>query len=250
MIKLNVGCGIGLLAGFLNIDKYMDYDALVEGHRTKEGSYKDSIIELEPDGTPAKFLQADISDTKLPDAYADYVLLNNVLEHLPMAQLLPAIKEMKRVMKPGAEICIICPDFNNLAELWTKAIASQTGTFKNWDLFLYLAEVIYGNQAHEGEFHRSPITPDLLNYLFQLCGFEQIVVTCYPIHTAVPDYDGNRTALDSVCRTDTLVARAKVPVTVSVELWEHIPAPEEIVVVPNELCVNVSDGTKVKGGLR
>lgn len=232
-VKLNVGCGIGLLAGFLNIDKFMDYDALVEGHKTKEGSYKDSIIELEPDGTPAKFLQADISDTKLPDAYADYVLLNNVLEHLPMAQLQSAVTEMRRVMKPGAEICIICPDFNALCDLWTRAIASQTGTFENWGLFQYLAEVIYGNQAHEGEFHRSPITPDLLNYLLLLCGFENIRILVCPTHTPCPDYDGNRNSSEDIVRTDTLIA------------YGYVPQP-----APSELRLSVSDGTKVAGGLK
>jgi hypothetical protein len=36
-----------------------------------------------------------------------------------------------------------------------------------------LAQVIYGNQAHEGELHRIPLTEKYLNHCFTVAGFQE-----------------------------------------------------------------------------
>lgn len=231
--KLNCGAGIGILRGFISIDKYLTKEQIIEGWKSKEGSCQAAVVELEDDGSYPEYITCDISKMPFPDGYFDYALLNNVLEHLPMHELQGAVTEVRRVLSPGGTICLIAPDFNGLATLWVNNIANKVGSFTDWDLFRYVAECVVGNQTHPGEFHLSPITPDLLNFLLELTGFEKIRVIGVPIHTKCPDYDGNRTDPESIVRCDTLIA------------YGYVPEP-----LPSELSICVQDGTKVACGLR
>jgi predicted SAM-dependent methyltransferase len=236
MVKLNLGSGIRLMKEFVSVDKFLTQDDIIDGWKTKQGQYKNAEVEVEDDGTYPEFVQADILSLPFPDAYADYALLDNVLEHISMSQLLPVVKEVRRVLKPGGSVVIDCPDFNGICKLWIEHVGSKMGSFSDWSLYNHLAEIAYGNQAGEGEFHRSPITADLLNALLHSAGFDRIQIELHKMGAPSAAYDGCRAAPEGRLRNDTLVARASVPI------------PQET--PGGELSFCVSDGTKVQGGLR
>ena len=215
MIKLNLGCGIGILSGFINVDACFSIADIEHGIRTHTGPYQNAFIE-----PGAEFIQADIRDlvpTAFQPDYADFALLNNVIEHFPMAHVIPALTQIFRVLKPGGEILVMTPDFNCLARLWMDRIASKVGRLQESDLhdYHYIAEVIYGNQNGIGEFHSVPMTPDYLRITLAAAGFERIEVTVYPMETPCPvgfEDKGIRFNPRSVNRTDNLIARAYKPV--------------------------------------
>lgn len=207
-IKLNVGSGVRLMKGFINIDKFMTYDDILHGWETKKGPYSGAEIEFEDNGSHPQFLQADMCDTRLPDNYADYILMDNVIEHIAMDDIVYAMKEMHRILKPEGTICIITPDFNDICRQWLEHVGSKAGSFCDWETYRYLAETAFGNQCGEGEFHRCPMTPDLLNYFFLIFGFERINITYIPFLCGIPDYDGRRISLTDKVRSGTIMGQA------------------------------------------
>ena len=82
-IKLNLGCGTDYRKGWVNCDIHRD-------------SKYDMYVDL---------------TEKLPfkTNYANKILLNVVLEHLP--NHLELLNEMKRVLKPGGKLIMIIPHF-------------------------------------------------------------------------------------------------------------------------------------------
>jgi len=237
-VKLNLGAGICLLKGFVGVDAFLTKEQIIEGWTTKQGGCMNAIVQLEDDGSYPEYVTADICSMPFKDGSCDYALMDNVIEHLPMRNLFPALKEVRRVLKPSGKILIITPDFNAMCKVWMEHIASKVGSFQDWGLFHNCAEVFYGNQAGEGEYHRSPMTPDLLNHLLLLAGFENVMVHCHPVNNPVPSYDGNMCPPEAMLRNDTLFAGATVPMPVV----EESPG--------GELKINVGDATQVKGGLR
>lgn len=161
MIKLNLGCGIWLREGWINVDKFMDEKAL----RSKKGAYKHARIEKN-----AKFVLADIGKMPFPDNYADMVEMNQVIEHFPIKQMATYMAEVYRVMKPGGKLRATTPSFNGVIAQWLDMVVNPP--FNPVD-YLDIAEVIYGNQLNEGEAHRSPITPEFLNYILTSVGFKK-----------------------------------------------------------------------------
>jgi predicted SAM-dependent methyltransferase len=82
MIKLNLGCGDQYLEGYVNCD-------ILETVKVDE-----------------KF---DLTNFPYPfeDNYADEILLDNVLEHLP--DIVATMRELHRVLKPGGVVKIFVP---------------------------------------------------------------------------------------------------------------------------------------------
>ena len=160
-IKLNLGSGVWLKSGFINVDKYMTEEQIC----SKKGAFAQAKIEPN-----AKFVQADIGKMPFPDNYADYVEMNQVIEHFPMKQIATYMKEVYRVMKPGGKLVASMPSFNGAVSDWLYMISNPPF---NPVEFLDLAEVIYGNQTSDGEIHKCPITPDFLNFILTSVGFKK-----------------------------------------------------------------------------
>lgn len=226
-VKLNLGCGVGLLGGFINVDRYFSEHEIIKGWQTKTGFCANAHWE-----PGAEYCRANILSMPFEDNFADYALLNNVIEHFAMREVHPALLEIRRVLKPGGELAILAPDFNCLSRLWAEHVATKAGTFVDFQLYNYIAEVIYGNQIGKGEFHRVPITPDYLNMMLLGSGFGNITVTIYPMHQPGPtDIDGF-VNLSGVMRTDEIVARAFKPTA------------------PAVLGIIVSEGVAIEDGMR
>ena len=86
MMKLNLGCGVNKIEGYLNIDKY-------------------------PSGNPDMLMDLEEIPWKFDENSVDEILLNHVLEHLgaEVEVFFSIIKEMYRVCKNGTIIQINVP---------------------------------------------------------------------------------------------------------------------------------------------
>lgn len=178
-IKLNLGCGIGLIAGYVNVDKFIDYDELIKGFKTKEGPLKHAYVEK-----GAEYVKADILHLPFKDEYADTVELHEVIEHFAMADVIPALKEIRRVMKTGGRLKLSTNNFDSLAVEWLNMVRSPS---LNFEEFKGIAEEIYGNQQGEGEFHRCPMNLSFLQYCLGGAGFTQATYKLFRRNDPIPE---------------------------------------------------------------
>lgn len=182
-IWLNLGSGVSLAdLPFINVDKFFTKEDLEKGIKDKDPLLVNARV---PKG--AKFVQADIA-VHLPfeDNSVDYIECNDAIEHMAMCEVIPALTEMYRVLKPGGKLCISTTNFDELAKLWILNVTGRSlSTKEDIDRYITLSQVIYGNQAGPGEFHRVPFTPFSLGYYIQTAGFKlpNITITVYPTNS-------------------------------------------------------------------
>jgi len=93
---------------------------------------------------------------------------SHALEHVALGQVVPTLAEWRRVIKPGGKIIIRVPDLEWCVRFWLNTKGN------GWDMAL-----LFGHQAHEGEFHKTGFTYELmLGYLnaagLRLDKFERI----------------------------------------------------------------------------
>ncbi len=182
-VKLNIGCGVGLLEGFINVDKYIRLEDLLEGVKTKQGQYANAIV---PEGVD--FIQGDICDLPFENDYADYILCVDVVEHIRVRDLGKAFTELYRTLKPKGKLTIMTTDFSDLAEKWIELDNKKFDT----ENYLDLLEVIYGNQAGngEGELHKAGFNYNFLNLCMRNAGFKKYKIERYERGNMHPDLDG------------------------------------------------------------
>ena len=180
-VWLNLGCGVSLADDFVNVDNFFDMKDLRNGQKTKKGPFKNARV---PKG--AKFVRGDMRALPFDDNYADYIECNDAIEHMALADVQSALAEMYRVLKPGGKLAVQTTNFDELAKLWTLNVANNPlGTQKDIDAYVTLSQVIYGNQAGPGEFHRTLYNPYILGYHLRNAGFklEDITITIYPTNS-------------------------------------------------------------------
>lgn len=161
-VRLNLGCGIVLSKGWINVDNYFNKEDLEDGIKTGKGIWRKAVVE-----EGAEFVRADIHKLPFPDNYADYVLLDNVIEHISHRTVLNVLKEINRVMKKGATLKLITPDADALALSWMKMAIN---TF-DLDTYIYNMKSILGSHDHEGEYHKCLFNSYFLNYFLVIAGF-------------------------------------------------------------------------------
>lgn len=124
MIKLDIGAG-GKSSdpSFISVDKYV----------------------LEAD------IIADMWDLPFEDEVVDVIFASHCLEHISKFKVHDTLKEWERVLKFGGRAQIIVPDL-----VWCCLWAARHPN-RAWGL-----DVVYGNQKHEGEFHKTGFTPEIM----------------------------------------------------------------------------------------
>lgn len=85
MLKLNLGSGFTSHKDFVNVDKL---------------DYENNVVADVLEGLP------------YPDDHFDFVLMNHTLQMFHWDELPVVLAEVKRVMKPGATLRILTPDFH------------------------------------------------------------------------------------------------------------------------------------------
>jgi ubiquinone/menaquinone biosynthesis C-methylase UbiE len=199
-VWLNLGCGGWFRKGFINVDNYIDEEAMKKGIKSKEGRYKNCIVEKD-----AKFVKADIKHLPFPDNYADYVELMNTIEHFPIYQVVENMKEVCRVMKPGAKLIILTNNFDGLFADWLTNVANPPFDIKE---YCNIAEEIFGNQVGgEGETHKCPFNVTFMNYVLVQAGFKDGTIGILKKGTVMPMVGTVKAAnKNAVCRNDLLIA--------------------------------------------
>jgi len=179
-ILLNLGCGVSLFPGFINVDNFLDE----EGLRSGTGLYANATF---PKG--AKFVKGDMCALPFKDNYADYIECLEALEHLPFRDVERAVLEMYRVLKPGGKLVVMVPDLDDMCKTWLEKVVDKVF---DHNVYFGLAQQFYGNQLHDGEYHTAAFNPTYLRGLFNACGFspEKIEVTAFAHGDHPPKFRG------------------------------------------------------------
>lgn len=178
-VNVNMGCGTHLVKGWVNIDV------------------------VRPSNADDKFVLGDVLHIPLKDGSVDYLLMDQVLEHLPMADVVPAMYEVRRVLKKGGKCSIVVPDFEDAVRQWLGANLNEDFDPMKYKWF---SEVIYGNQQHEGEFHKTAMSPRFLHEVMRTVGLNKNTITFWPANGIIPDRPGMRPYIATArCRNAQLV---------------------------------------------
>lgn len=165
MKNLNLGCGTWI--------------------NKEEGWVNTDIFDLEDE----KYIKADARDLPFESDSIDYIICDQVLEHIPMADVSTVLYNIRRVLKVGGRCVIIVPDFAEAARQWLSV--DFNGGFDPV-VYNFFSEVIYGNQQHPGEEHRTPMCAGYLNYMLNMVGLTEHTIAFYPTFGDLPDFPGVR----------------------------------------------------------
>lgn len=175
-VKVNLGCGVHLVKGFINIDSGFTREEL----ESKKGVWGSAIIDK-----GASFIKADMRNIPLDDNSVDYLECIDAIEHVPFREVELVIKEVHRILKRGGKAVFFTTDFDDIASVWVEYIKDKDFKPTNW---FNMQNIIYGNQIHEGEFHKSAFNPRYWNGLVQACGFKKFKLVAYPRGALPPTF--------------------------------------------------------------
>lgn len=138
--KLNLGCGLDLRAGYLNVD-------------------------LNAFNKPD--LVGDVRDLPmLPNGKYEEINAQDVLEHLPRTATASALREWNRLLRMGGTLVLRVPSLEGLAELFRKN--------RSFNKQRELMQCLFGTQAYTGDFHMTSFTRLLLEGYLERTGFKLV----------------------------------------------------------------------------
>jgi len=149
--QLHLGCGGRKVAGFLNVDvASSDWD-----------------LDLASGSLP------------WPDNSFDAVVSQQVIEHLDLQQeLIPLLREIRRVCAPGAEIWLACPDMESICRSYLEdgGAALLADRLKRWPDFSLnglppqqMVNILF----HQAGEHVNLFDYRLLKHVLESVGFEE-----------------------------------------------------------------------------
>lgn len=104
---------------------------------------------------PMVNIKAYMWDMPFEDDSVDGLICMSALEHVSKYQVLPALYEFKRVLKPGAKFIILVPDLDFVLRSFLEKPNVE------WEM-----DMLFGIQTHEGEFHRTGFTETIFHQYF------------------------------------------------------------------------------------
>jgi predicted SAM-dependent methyltransferase len=132
--KLNVGCGFDIREGYTNVDI--------------NAFHKPDIV-------------ADIADIhQVEDSFAEEVLAQDVLEHVPRTKVMPALVEWNRVLQINGILRLRVPDLKSIAKMILSGGNEST-----------VVDMLYGTQSYTGDFHMAGFTTESLADELRQAGF-------------------------------------------------------------------------------
>jgi SAM-dependent methyltransferase len=158
-MKLDIGAGKMPVRGFVGVDKYVDTAAV----------------------------KADATVLPFPPGSVEEVYCSHTMEHLSYVDAPKALAEMMRVLEPGGRFTIVVPNMDFVAAMWLH------GGDRFW-----AKQIVFGNQAHAGEFHKNGWRVQDLRDDLEAAGLE--VGTCEVSFT--PEYS-----------QESIIAKGIKPVT-------------------------------------
>jgi predicted SAM-dependent methyltransferase len=149
--KLHFGCGLRRIEGWLNVD--------VTGSE----------------------LNLDLaSRLPFPDAVFDAIASQHVIEHLDLREdLMPLLKELRRVARPGAELWLDCPDLGKVCRFYVedKANALRENRYR---LYPNAVREPFPSQQEVNDYfqyggqHKNFFDFELMEWVLKQCGFSTV----------------------------------------------------------------------------
>lgn len=137
--KINLGCGLDKRDGFLNVDMHAFH---------------------EPD------LICDVTNLQaLPSSYFEYVIANDILEHIPRLKIRNTLKEWNRILIKGKKLELRVPSAIGLLSLLQLEKNRTSATHEK------LLQCLFGTQSYHGDFHYIAFTEIILEDMLSDAGF-------------------------------------------------------------------------------
>lgn len=150
MIRLNLGCGDKVLAGYVNVDVAQE----------RAGKQPDVLCDVR-------------NLSVFADGFADEILAVHVVEHFWRWEVEAVLKEWVRVLKPGGKLILECPNLRSACEEFLRnpdagALPGPQGQRTMW--------VFYGDPRWEDPLmvHRWGYTPASLAHVMHLAGLVEL----------------------------------------------------------------------------
>jgi predicted SAM-dependent methyltransferase len=143
--RLNWGCGDHVAQGWINSD-------------VKQGAEVDLVADIKA-GLP------------LVSGGLDYAVSVHALPELPYPELVPALGELHRVLKPGGVLRLVLPDLDRAIDAYRRG---ENGYFKVDPHEIHSLGGRFIVQMLWYGYSRSLFTPDFAEELLEKAGFEQI----------------------------------------------------------------------------
>lgn len=142
MIRLNLGSGPFPLKDYTNVDLYRSADVQMNAI-TLPGYEINSV---------------------------DEIRASHLLEHFGKGPGIHAVRRWYQVLKPGGKITIIVPDVVQSIRWWLEAYD------RGEHVWNFRSQCIWGDQAHDGEYHRWGYDDKRLYALLVETGFKEVVI--------------------------------------------------------------------------
>ncbi|WP_298424872.1 methyltransferase domain-containing protein [Rhodoblastus sp.] len=151
-------------------------------------------VRLDADPATAPDVVASLVDMrgKIADASFDAIYSSHAIEHLYTHEVIPALREFRRVLKPEGFALVTCPDLAAIARQLlqhgaeTIAYHSPAGPIRPIDMLYGHAQSIANGRAMMA--HRTGFTAERLARVALASGFTEIRATegsCFDIWTAL-----------------------------------------------------------------
>lgn len=174
-IQLNLGGGGYLPKDWITVDGFLDYTWL-----------KRNRPEFVEEGAIA--VQGNMKQLPFLDSVAEYIECIEAIEHLGFKEFMPALSEIRRVLSPEGKFLVVTSDFSDMCRQWLEmedriklTNKISPGEFAHW------STAFYGNQIHNGEYHKSAWTAVSLRSALEESGFKVIRMERFPIYGSWPE---------------------------------------------------------------
>ncbi|MEX1108563.1 MAG: methyltransferase domain-containing protein [Dongiaceae bacterium] len=136
----------------------------IGGRQVKPGW---KILDIRP-GPHVDFVGRCTDLSRFADGSVASVYSAHVFEHLGFRSELPqALAEVRRVLARGGQFCISVPDLDRLCRLFIRPDLPL-------DLRIRVVKMIFGQQAHEFDFHKFGFSFETLTFHLAQAGFTKV----------------------------------------------------------------------------
>ena len=140
IVRINVGCGEVIEPGYTNIDLHHD------------------LADVKMDTRALQY----------PDDSVDEIYSSHLLEHFGKREIPVVLREWYRVLKVGGTLKLNLPNLEWCLKNWLAKPEKER--------FGLALDMLFGHQAHEGEYHKTGFTRARLTALLTEAGFADITI--------------------------------------------------------------------------
>ena len=118
------------------------------GGRARDTKPREGYLQVDAFGEPDVLARLEA----MPFKGIEEIYASHVLEHLPNASIVPALREIRRALSPEGRLELWVPDL-----IWhMRRFLNEADYATRWGLHF---ETLFGSQEHEGQYHRTGFTP-------------------------------------------------------------------------------------------